>query len=81
MTIYYGDYPFKPQFPDRDMIETDKAGYWEGIATQAVEFFQSKDDYMEWVCNHYFLDENRFTADMSWDLVKYVQENPEMDCE
>lgn len=81
MTIFYGDYPFKPKFPDRDLIETDKPAYWEIIANQAIDFFSSKDDYMEWVCANYFLDANRATADMSWDLVKWVRDNPEMDCE
>lgn len=76
--MYYGDYPFNPKIPDRDLIETDKPAYWEDIAEQALEFFAHKDDFMEWVCSHYFLDENRVVADMSWELVKWVQDNPDM---
>lgn len=81
LTVFYGDYPFKPKFPERDLIETDKPAYWEDIASQAIEFFPHKDDFMEWVCTNYFLQENRIVADMSWDLVKWISENPEMDCE
>lgn len=78
MTVTYGDYPFYPQMPERDLIETDKPAFWEIIARQAVGFFSHKDDFMEWVCSHYFLDENRLVADMSWDLIKWIQDNPEM---
>lgn len=81
MSVYYGNYAFHPKFPERDLIETDKSAYWEDIAYQALDFFASKEDYMEWVCTHYLLDENRVVADMSWDLVTYVRDNPEMDCE
>lgn len=81
LTIFFGDYPFHPKIPDRDLIEIDKPAYWEDIAEQALEFFSHKDDYMEWVCSHYFLEENRIVADMSWDLVKYIKDNPEMDCD
>jgi hypothetical protein len=80
LTVTFGDYPFYPKYPERDLIETDKPAFWEIIAQQALEFFIHKDDFMEWVCSHYFLDENRVVADMSWNLVKWIQDNPEMDC-
>jgi hypothetical protein len=83
LTATYGDYPFWPIIPftpnRMDILETDKLEYWENIAVQAVEFFSSKEDFMEWVCTHYFADDNRRTADGAWDLVKYMQDNPEMD--
>jgi hypothetical protein len=34
---------------------------------------------MEWVYSNYFLEENRIVANMSWDLVKWIEDNPEMD--
>jgi hypothetical protein len=83
LTATYGDYPFWPIIPftpnRMDILETDKLEYWENIAVQAVEFFSSKEDFMEWVCAHYFADDNRRTADGAWDLVEYMQDNPEMD--
>ena len=77
MTVTYGDYPFFPEFnPSRlDIMETDKLEYWERIAEQAYEFFEYKEDFMDWVCRHYFSEDNRRTADGAWDLVKYVKEN------
>lgn len=78
MSVYFGDYPFNPKIPERDLIEYDKPAFWEDIAVQALDFFAHKDDYMEWVCSHYFLDENRVVADMSWDLVKWIKDNPDM---
>lgn len=81
MTIFFGNYAFNPKYPERDLIETDKPAYWEDIAEQAFDFFSDKEDFMEWVCSHYFLEANRISADMSWDLVAYIRENLEMDCE
>jgi hypothetical protein len=83
VTVYYGDYPFYPNYlgSNVDSSETDKLDYWEHVARQAVDFFSSKEDFMEWVCSHYGSDENRFAADGSWDLVKYIKEDPEEDPE
>ena len=82
MTATYGEYPFYPIMsfnPNRlDIMETDKVDYWERIAEQAVEFFEHKEDFMDWVCNHYASEENRRTADGAWDLVKYIKENPDV---
>ena len=79
MTITYGEYPFYPIFsfnPHRhDIMETDKVEYWERIAEQAVEFFEHKEDFMDWVCNHYGAEDNRRVADGAWDLVKWIKEN------
>lgn len=62
--------------PNRlDIMETDKVEYWETVAKQAVGFFQHKEDFLDWVCNHYGAEDNRRTADGAWDLVKYVKEN------
>lgn len=83
MTTFYGDYPFFPFALGKrlDIAETNKVDYWENIAEQAVEFFAHKDDFMDWVCSHYGSDENRFTADCAWDLVKLKQEPEEPDCD
>jgi hypothetical protein len=79
LSVTYGEYPFYPIFsfnPNRlDIMETDKVDYWEKIAEQAVEFFEHKEDFMDWVCNHYGSEENRRIADGAWDLVKYIKEN------
>ena len=79
MSVTYGEYPFYPMMgcsSNRvDMMETDKLEYWEVIAQQAVEFFEHKEDFMDWVCNHYGSEDNRRTADGAWDLVKYIKEN------
>jgi hypothetical protein len=84
LSATYGEYPFHPEMflPDRlDILETDKVQYWETIAQQAVEFFSSKEDFMDWVCKHYGSDDNRRTADGAWVLVKWIQDSPEMDCD
>jgi len=65
LTVFYGNYAFYPRYPERDLIETDKPAFWEDIAEQALRFFSNKDDFMEWVCSNYFLDENRIVAAMS----------------
>lgn len=83
MTATYGEYPFFPLrlVSQLDICETDKLEYWEEIAKQAVEYFEHKEDFMDWVCRNFWLEENRTVADGAWDLVRYINENPEMDCE
>lgn len=72
LTIFFGEFGFEPN--RLDIGTTDVVDYWYHIAEQAVEFFHEKDDFMAWVCTHYFQDEHRFAASGCWTLAMLDRE-------
>lgn len=68
MTIFFGEYGFKPDIPVA-ISDSDKVEWWEHVAEQAVDFFEDKEDYMSWVFSNYRTEDNRLVANGAWDLV------------
>ena len=66
LLVFWGESGFQPNKLDVALVGL--VDYWEHIADQAVQFFNGKTFFMNWVCANYFDDEHRRMADGCWDL-------------
>jgi hypothetical protein len=46
-----------------------RIAYWESVARLAIFRFRRKADFMNWVFRNYAVKENRFAADVCWDIM------------
>jgi hypothetical protein len=66
LTVFFAEEGFQPY--KLDMALVGQVGYWYDIAEQAVDFFSTKEPFMNWVCRRYPEDTHRFTASLCWDI-------------